>query len=372
MIPKGLLTDHALAWVVTSKYQDGLPLYRQANLLQRFGGDIARNTLATSMVTVGLGTQPIIHLLRDYLLHAPLVYMDETRLQVLNEKGRAAQARSQMWVQACGGGDPNTPSFVHAIRLFTYDPSRSAACAERLLEGFEGVLMTDGYKAYDAVIHRHPSSPTSSSPLIHLACWAHARRGFVKAENALTKKLRSRDHPSSQMLRLIGQLYHLEKPPADQPAYTEAQRLVVRQEKSRSVIAQIEQLLLAHLHNTAPKSELGKALHYLQGQWPKLIRFLDHGQYPLDNNLAENAIRPFVVGRKGWLFSDSVKGAQASANLYSLIETAKACGIEPYHYLCRLFQKLPLAQTLEDLEALLPWNLSLNEFVILINYSRVS
>ena len=283
--------------------------------------------------------------------------MDETRLQVLNEKGRAAQVHSQMWIQAGGGNGGEEESqdikpLRHEIRLFTYDPSRSAACAERLLEGFEGALMTDGYQAYDTV--------TRGQPRVHLACWAHARRKFIEAENALAKKLRGLEHPSSQMLRLIGQLYHLEKYTADQPSQSDAQRLLVRQEKSTLVIAQIEQLLLKHLHNIAPQSALGKALVYLHHQWPKLVLFLDNGQYPLDNNKAENAIRPFVIGRKNWLFSDSVNGAQASANLYSLIETAKANSVEPYHYLCNLFHKLPLAQTPEDMQALLPWNFSLD------------
>ena len=122
---------------------------------------------------------------------------------------------------------------------------------------------------------------------------------------------------------------------------------------------EIEHLLLTHLHAVAPSSLLGEALHYLHGQWPKLIRFLENGNWPLDSNPVENAIRPFVVGRRSWLFADTVGGANASANLYSLIETAKANGIDPYHYLVALFKRLPLAQTVDDYEALLPWNIGL-------------
>ena len=124
------------------------------------------------------------------------------------------------------------------------------------------------------------------------------------------------------------------------------------------MVTQIEQLLLKHLHAVAPSSLLGEALHYMHGQWPKLIRFLDSGTLPLDSNPVENAIRPFVVGRRSWLFADTVGGANASANLYSLIETAKANNVEPYRYLVALFKKLPLAQTADDYEALLPWRLT--------------
>jgi transposase len=131
-----------------------------------------------------------------------------------------------------------------------------------------------------------------------------------------------------------------------------------RQEQSRPVLAKIEGLLLQHLHGVIPGSLLGKALHYLSSQWPKLTRFIENGAWPIDNNLCENAIRPFVVGRRNWLFCDTVAGARASANLYSLIETCKANGIEPYTYLVELFRQLPLAKTVEDVEALLPWRLA--------------
>ena len=138
-----------------------------------------------------------------------------------------------------------------------------------------------------------------------------------------------------------------------------AGRLARRQKHSRPVIDAIEALVLAHLHAVSPESLLGKALHYLHGQWPKLIRFLERGDIPLDNNPAENAIRPFVVGRKNCLFSDTVAGAKASANLYSLIETAKARGVEPYQYLRHIFARLPLATTADDYEALLPWRVNI-------------
>lgn len=339
LIPKGLLTESALAWVITSKYQDGLPLYRQAALLGRFGGELSRNTLAGSLVRVGAAVQPIINLLRDQLLDAALIHGDETELQVLKEPGRAAQRKSYLWAQMSGSGPP--------IRLFTYAPSRSAETAQRLYDGARGALITDGYEVYAIVAQTYG--------LVHLGCWAHARRRFVEAEAALPKAARTSAQPAAQFIAAIGELYATETAARELGA---EERLRLRDERSRPVLARIQTLLLAHLHSVLPGSLLGQALHYLSEQWPKLVRFVDDGSFPIDNNACENAIRPFVVGRRNWLFADTVGGATASANLYSLIETAKANAIEPYQYLRALFAALPKATCLEDYEALLPWRIA--------------
>jgi transposase len=345
IIPKGLLTEAALAWVSTSKYQDGLPLYRQAALLGRFGGDMSRNTLAASMVRVGQAVQPIINLLRDHLLESDLVYGDETELQVLKEPGRAAQTRSYLWAQMNGTGPP--------VRLFGYAPGRGGTHATRLYAGIRpgAVFMTDGYEVYNAIAATHG--------LVHLACWSHARRYFVDAEAVLPKDKRGPEQLSTQFIAAIAELYAVEArarevKPEEQPVVR--QRL--REQYSRPTLARIEDLLQRHLHTVTPASLLGKALHYLAGQWPKLIRYVENEAWPIDNNACENAIRPFVVGRRNWLFADTVGGATASANLYSVIETCKTNGVEPYRYLVALFKLLPLASTVDDYEALLPWRLT--------------
>lgn len=340
IIDRGLLTESALAWIVTAKYQDGLPLYRQAALLRRFGGDLSRNTLAASIVRIGQAVQPIINLLRDVLLEAPLVHGDETVLQVLKEPGRPAQSRSYLWAQISGSGPP--------VRLFGYAPGRATSHAATLYAGMArgAALMTDGYEAYSAIAAAHG--------LVHLGCWAHCRRYFIRAEDALPKTARTADQPATQFIAAIGKLYAAEARAKDRSVVWR-QRLRARY--SVPVLRHIEQLLLTHLHAVAPASELGKALTYLSGQWPKLTRYIENGAWPIDNNPCENAIRPFVIGRKGWLFADTVGGATASANLYSLIETCKANAVEPYPYLINLFRSLPLARTVEDYEALLPWNM---------------
>ncbi|MDH2240286.1 IS66 family transposase [Pigmentiphaga sp. GD03639] len=340
VIPKGLLTESALAWCITAKYQDGLPLYRQAGLLNRFGGDLSRATLAASVVRVGKAVQPLINLLRDHLLDADVLYGDETTVQVLKEPGRAAQSKSFLWAQMNGAGPP--------IRLFTYSPTRNTAQAATLYAGSrrDAALMTDGYAPYDAVAERYG--------LVHLGCWAHARRYLIEAQEALPKA-QQQGHPAAACIEGIGKLFAVEQQAKDM---TPEQRQQLRAAQSRPVLAEIETLLTQHLHSVLPQSLFGKALHYLHGQWPKLIRYVDNGSWPISNNPCENAIRPFVVGRRGWLFCDTVAGAHASANLYSLVETAKANGIDPYQYLQSMLKALPYAQTADDYEKLLPWNMA--------------
>jgi transposase len=351
VIPKGLFTENALAWIATSKYLDGLPLYRQAVLLGRFGGtDIARNTLAASMVRIGLGAQPVVNLLRDELLDSPFIFGDETELQVLKEAGRSAQAKSYLWAQMTDGSgrDATGPR----IRLFAYAPSRSTATANELYSGIRrgAVLMTDGYEPYDTIADKHG--------LIHLGCWTHVRRRFFDALKACPKDKRGPEALPARFIELIGQLYHIEAE-ATREGVDVVERGRRRRALSQPILGDIEKLLLAHVHTVLPKSVLGQALHYLARQWPKLIRFVDDGCYSLDNNVQENAIRPFCVGRRNWLFADTVDGAQASANLYSLLQTCVVNGIDAWRYLRALLVALPAATTVDDYAALLPWRITL-------------
>ena len=351
VIPRGLFSENALAWIATSKYLDGLPLYRQAALLGRFGGtDISRNTVAGSIVRVGQAVQPVVNLLRDELLDAPLVFGDETELQVLKEPGRSAQAKSYIWAQMTdGSGKEGTGP---PIRLFTYAPSRSTKTALELYAGIrqDAVLMTDGYDVYDTVAETHQ--------LVHLACWTHCRRYFIEALQALPKDKRGPDQLAARFIALIGRLYHVEAQ-AKRDGVDTAELGRRRQQECVPVLADIEALLLANVHAVLPKSLLGQALHYLASQWSKLKRYVEDGRYSIDNNAQENAIRPFCVGRRNWLFADTVAGANASANLYSLLQTCQVNGIDGYRYLRALFVALPKAQTVDDYAQLLPWRIDL-------------
>jgi hypothetical protein len=207
---------------------------------------------------------------------------------------------------------------------------------------YRGALMVDGYEGYSAVC--------ATQALIRLGCWAHARRKFIEAQKAQAKHKTGK---ADQALAFIQALYRIEQLAKDT---SPEERHAIRDTQARPIVDKIRQWMEKSVPHTPPKTLLGKALFYLQHQWPHLIRYLEDGRYPINNNAAENTIRPFVVGRKNWLFSASPSGATASANLYSLIETAKANGIEPYVYLRRVFTDLPNAQRVEQIEALLPWN----------------
>ncbi|MFN2309626.1 MAG: IS66 family transposase, partial [Gammaproteobacteria bacterium] len=308
--------------------------YRQEQILTRIGVDLPRATLANWMIQAGVLVQPLINLLRDRLLAYDIIQMDETVVQVLNEPGRSAQSKSYLWVQR--GGPPERP-----VLLYDYDPSRSAAVPQRLLEGFNGTLQTDGYDGYNAVV--------AANKLIHIGCFAHARRKFDEAIKAQGKH--QRRGLAHRALGMIQKLYGVEK--AVRHATPEA-RHAYRAQHARPLLEELRTWLDDALPQVPPQSATGKALNYLHNEWNKLIGYLNDGRLEIDNNRAENAIRPFVIGRKNWLFSDSVRGIKASANLYSLIETAKACGLEPYAYLRRVFTELPQAQTVAAIEALLP------------------
>jgi transposase len=335
-IPKSMASPGLLAHITVSKYQDALPLYRQETILQRIGVELPRATLANWMVQAGALIQPVINLLRDRLLDYDILQMDETTVQVLNEQGKTAQSKSYLWLQR--GGPPDKP-----VVLYDYDPGRGAGVPKRLLTGFTGYLQTDGYDGYNAVV--------ATNTLVHVGCMAHARRKFSEAVKAQGRnKKRGKAHRG---LALIQQLYRVEK---QARRLSPAERHARRQQQARPVLDNLWSWLEDILPQVPPTSATGKALNYLHREWNKLIRYLDDGRLEIDNNGAENAIRPFVIGRKNWLFSASVKGVEASVNLYSLIETAKANGLEPYAYLRYLFTELPKAETVEAIEALLPGN----------------
>ncbi|NIV34832.1 MAG: IS66 family transposase [Anaerolineae bacterium] len=346
-IPKSLAAPGLLAHVATAKYVDALPLYRQEAILQRAGIELPRATLANWMVRSGELIQPLMNLLRDHLLAYDILQMDETTVQVLREPGRAAQSQSYLWVQR--GGPPDKP-----VILYDYDPSRGQAVPERLLGGFAGFLQSDGYDGYHGVAR--------SPHITAVGCWAHARRKFDEAVKAQGKKGKPKAGRATHGLGFIQKLYRIER--LYQDATPEA-RHAARSQQARPLLDEMRTWLETSLPQVPEQSAVGKALGYLANQWDRLVRYLDDGRINIDNNACENAIRPFVVGRKNWLFSNTPKGVTASAHLYSLIETAKANGLEPYAYLRYVFTQLPAAQTVTNFEALLPFNLTSDQIRLL-------
>jgi len=340
-IPGSIASPGTLAQIITDKYINGMPLYRQEVQFNRLDIPLTRSTIAQWVIKCGLLVQPLINLAREQLLAGHNVQMDETRWQVLKELGKTAQSLSYMWVQR--GGPPDSP-----IILFDYSPSRSQDVPVELLGDYAGYLQTDGYEGYNKVCR--------DNGITQLSCWAHVRRKFDEALKSQTNHKKRKTSLANQALQRIQLLYKIEK---EIKHLTPEARQLMRQEKAEPILKGLREWLDQHLPVVVKQSAIGKAMHYLHKQWPKLIVYTQDGLLHIDNNLCENAIRPFVIGRKNSLFSDSVRGAKASANLYSLIETAKANGVEPYGYLKRVFTELPQATCLEDIEALLPYTIEI-------------
>ena len=352
-IPKSLASASLLAQIVTAKYVDGLPLYRQEKIFERIGIELSRATMAAWVIRMGEQVEPILDLVLENIRRGDHVLADETPFQVLKEKGKRATSTSYLW--ALRGGDPE-----HPLLYYEYAPTRSGEVAEGLLDGFQGYLQTDGYKGYDRFDEK--------AGVVHVGCFAHARRKFdeaLRGQGGLGKNKKkssatqnTKHSVARQGLTRINDLYKTER------SYAEAsieERSLLRKEKLAPQLEALREWTLASKDRVPPESLSGKAIFYLDSQWPKLVRVLDDARLPLDTNAVERAIRPFVIGRRNWLFADTPRGATASARLYSLVETAKANGIEPWAYLEAVFTALPLAAKRADFEALLPWRIELPE-----------
>jgi len=335
-----------ICFILISKYADGLPLYRQESILSRYGGNISRATLANWIIALAKQLQPLINLMREHQLTGTVIMADETRVQVLKEPDKPVTSDKYMWVTL--GGPPGEQSI-----LFEYDPSRRGEVPLRLLDGYTGYLQTDGYSGYNAVCKKNGN--------IQVGCWDHARRKFKEAQAAQPKPKKGKQRTPTKADRALGfinRLYMIER---HIKAFTKAEKYQQRQQKSVPVLNQLKSYLEENQHKVPKDSLTGKAMTYLSNQWKKLTVYCSSGELNISNILAENAIRPFVIGRKAWLFSDTPAGAHASATHYSLIETAKANGLEPYAYLKQVLTALPYAETVEDIEALLPWNIKKRE-----------
>lgn len=342
ILPKSIAHSSVIADVVTRKFVDGLPFYRQEVIHAREGIDLSRQTMSGWVIQLHERLLPLMAAMKRLLYQGRVIHIDESRLQVLNEPNRENTQLSYMWVY--GGGPPDKP-----VVWFQYADTRSGDVPVEFLypkeeepPGGSMYLVTDGYGGYNAL---------SKTPGIlgHGACWAHVRRKFVEATHG-----RKNTAAAHQMVALIRKLYQVERATREK---TPQARKAIRQEQAGPILDKIKAWLDQKVAKVLPKSPLGGAIAYTLGLWPKLTTYLEDGYIEIDNNKAENAIRPFVIGRKNFLFSGSPRGAAASATMYSLVETAKANDLEPWAYLNYLFEKLPAAKSEQALLALLPQNL---------------
>lgn len=322
VLPHSFASPETIAYLMDQKYVMYSPLYRLEQEMSRAGLKLSRQTMSNWLLKASdIWLKPVYDKLREELLTHTVLHADETTLQVLREPGKSAASKSYMWLYRTGG------DAEHPIVLYEYKPDRKAANAEAFLKGFHGWLHADGYQGY----HRLPGD------IRVVGCWSHARRKFDEALNALPKEQRA-GSPAAVGECYCSKLFHLEDQFAE---LTPEDRYAKRLEQEKPVL----DALLTWANETRPKvaakSALGKALHYLVEQWTYLVRYLEDGRLELSNNRAERSIKPFVMGRKNWLFANTPGGAESSSVIYSLVETAKENSLNPYQYLLWIFQEAP-------------------------------
>lgn len=343
VLPGSIASSSAIAYVMSEKFVKGIPLYRQEQEWKRMDIEISRQTTANWMIQ---GSSRWLKLLykrmREHLLQKGILHADETTLQVLKEPGRNADSTSYMWLYRTGRED--TP-----IILYDYQTTRAGKHSARFLKGFKGYLHTDGYDGYSLM-----------SEVTLVGCWAHARRYFVDALKVLPPKKDNTPTTTEEGLVFCNKLFEIERELRD---VTNIERYESRLKKSVPVLNDFKNWLKYQRPRVLPKSPSGKAIKYCLNQWDKLNAFLLDGSLEIDNNRAERSIKPFVIGRKNWLFSNTPKGANSSATIYSIVETAKENGLNPFSYLTYLFDKLPNIDINDKnaLDELMPWSESLPE-----------
>ena len=332
----GMASAGTVAWVMYQKFCNSLPYCRQEKDWKQYGAAITRATLANWVIRNSEAFfRPMYEYFHRKLLERNFVMADETPLQVLHEEGRRAQTKSYMWLFRSGedGGIP--------IILYKYSPTRAGDNAVEFLQEFNGYLMCDGYSGYNKV-----------SNAKRTACWAHIRRYLT---DAIPKgKQLDYTQPSVQGMMYINQLFHLEDIIKAKHSSFDAIKKA-RLEKEKPIVEGF--LSWLDKQNPVKGSRMDKAVTYILNRRDYLMTYLEDGRCSFSNNLSENAIRPFTVGRKNWLFCDTPHGAQASAIVYTMVEMAKANGVNVYHYLTYLLEKLPDdSMSDNELDQLAPWN----------------
>lgn len=337
-IPKSFASATLLSQIITSKYQYALPLYRQESLFKQYGIELNRKTMASWMMRSAELLAPVIERLHQIQLQQAVINADETTLKVIRED----KYLCYMWVYCTGTDSPveskpqdDPPNIV----LYDYQNSRAGQCAKDYLQDYQGYLQVDGYAGYEK----------TDTTLV--GCFAHARRKFIEAQKIQVK---GKTGKADWAINHIQKLYRLEKEIKSQPG---AEKQRIRQAQAKPLLEAFKTWLDKSAIQVPPKSAIGKAIGYSLRQWPKLIRYIEHGNLNIDNNRAERAIKPFVIGRKNWMFANTANGAKASATLYSLIETTKANGLVPFDHIKYLLDEL--SKKPDNIDYLLPWNADL-------------
>ena len=365
--PKSLASPSLVSHIITQKFVMGAPLYRQEQNMEGLGVLFSRQTMANWMIRAGALMQPVHDRLHQILVSLDIIHADETKVQVLKEAGRAASTDSTMWVYRSGRDEP-------PIVLYDYQTTRAGKHACQFLEGFGGYdpklrvitrkkyLNVDGHEGYDAVPLTVIIDGKKTPDVTLAGCWAHARRKFHDAAKVVKKEDRKpgKRIAADEGLKLCNDLYHLESEFKDMP---HDDRYAARLNRSAAKIAEIKAWLDKAAIEVLPKTATGEAVAYCLNQWTKLTAFLLDGRLEIDNNRAERAVKPFVIGRKNWLFANTPAGVKSSAVLYSIVETAKANGLIPFEYVKYVLEQLPNinVNNTEAVDKVLPWSLDVPE-----------
>jgi transposase len=333
--PKCLATSGLVAAIIDAKFNRHCPLYRQEEMFQSIGLSVTRATLSHWVIKAAKHLAPLVDVMTQHIREYDIAYADETVVQVLNEPGRKATAKSYMWLFM--GGPPDKRSIV-----YQYHPTRSHVVVKDFLADFKEYLHADCYRAYVNL----------DSPAIrHVACLAHARRYFMD----IVKTTKSKKGLAVDAIKQIARLYRIEQQLTQQQAAPE-ERYTMRQQQAKPLLDQMEQWLEEHHTRVSPRAPIGKAIAYARKHWQALTRYLDDGRLEIDNNRSERAIKPFVIGRKNWLFHNNVPGAQAGSILFSLVQTCKEHHVDVFAYFKYALDHVMNCQTTQDFENLLPFN----------------
>jgi transposase len=353
VLRNSLASPSFLAYVMNCKYVLALPLYRQAQEFKRTGIDIGRQTLANWMIRASrVYLKPLYDMLHGELVKREVLFADETTLEVLREPGREASADSYMWLYRTGG-DTDKP-----IVLYEYQQGRSGDFPKAFLAGFSGYLHVDGYAGYHKLLRGDGAGSPNGQGVTLVGCWSHARRPYDEAKRAMPRGADLAGTLTEKGLAYCNLLFKIEEDLKDlSPEERKARRL----EESLPMAEEYFAWVKSAAKIAAPQMKIGRAVNYSINQEKHLRAFLLDGRLELSNNRSERSIKPFVIGRKNWLFSDTPGGAEASAVIYSIVETAKENGLSVIPYLTHLFETLSNADKTDRavLSALLPWSKSL-------------
>ena len=331
LIPGSFASAELITYLIISKYQDHLPLYRLERIFSRLGAELSRQTMANWLIHVAFKLRRLLVVMRQEIQSGKIMTADETPFQVVKEPGRTYDQESYMWVFT--NNDEENP-----VVLYRYADNRAGKNARRVTRRFSGHLMTDGFSGYNAC---------ESDKIKLIACWAHVRRKFKEAYDDSKSEL------SAKFLEIIQHMYFIEsclrRAEVDKETIAE-----IRSKVSKQHLVEFHALLIAQQAHVLTKGLLGKAINYAVNLWPQLTIFADTGDLPIDNNITENAIRPFALGRKNWLFSQTPRGAFASSALYSVQQSIAANGLDPYKTWVYILKRLSHLRSTADFRTIAP------------------